>query len=113
MPQPQRCIARGTRLLHLAIAVRDRRRKRALALAGGVGQGEYDGAAVGGRHQLDNGFGEAVGVGAAARELISTRTRTSATADTLADLTPMSALGLSSLTASSKSVTTAGWYSWA
>ena len=68
MPQPQRCIARGTRLLHLAIAVRDRRRKRALALAGGVGQGEYDGAAVGGRHQLDDFLSEAVGVRADADE---------------------------------------------
>ena len=101
------------RAKYLAVAVLNRSGKCAFAFASGVGQGEDDGAAVGGRHQLDDGFGEAVGVGAAARELISTRTRTSATADTLADLTPMSALGLSSLTASSKSVTTAGWYSWA
>ena len=43
----------------------DRSGKGALALAGGVGQGEYDGAAVDGGHVLDDGLSEAVGIGAA------------------------------------------------
>ena len=56
------------RAKYLAVAVLNRSGKCAFAFASGVGQGEDDGAAVGGCHQLDDVLGEAVRVRADADE---------------------------------------------